>query len=160
MKLFPARRLVPPAVQAVPARRLAWGVTEGGLALVASDDALHVGPDEALPWTEVEKVAWRAPALTVTEVSEVEGSGRSRTFVLTDDHHLAEVVRARVTSSVAWSDRRRLEPAGHVRLVGRRVPGQEQLRWQTVFEQSADAVDPAKRDQVERIVASLRRTIG
>lgn len=160
MRLRSHRRPVPEAVCAVPGRRLAWGLTLDGLALVASVDALHLGPGEALPWTEVEKAVWQPPALTVTEVSEVEGSGRTRTFVLAEDDHLAEVVRARVTSSVGWSDRHRLEPTGQVRLVGRRLPDQDALQWQLVFGQAADAADPAKRAQAEQMVASLRRTIG
>lgn len=144
----------------MPVRRLAWGLTPEGLALVAAEEALHVGPDEVLAWSEVEKVVWKPPALTVTEVSEVEGSGRCRTFVLAEDDHLAEVVRARVTSSVGWSDRRRLEPDGHVRVVGRRLPGQDALHWQLVFGLAADAADPARRAQAEQLVSSLRRTIG
>lgn len=160
MRLRPRRRPVPEAVRAVPVRRLAWGLTSDGLALVASDDALYLGPGDALPWTEVEKAVWKPPVLTVTQVSEVEGSGRARSFELADDDQLAEVVRARVTSSVGWSDRRRLEPSGHVRVVGRRLPGQDALHWQLVFGQAADAADPAKRAQAEQLVASLRRTIG
>lgn len=154
------RREVPAAVRALDVgRRLAWGLTQDGTAIVATSDALHVA-DESLAWHEVEKAVWRPPYLVVTRASEVEGSGRTLTLALAEDDQLAETVRARVTSSVGWSDRRRLVPSGHVRLVGRRLPGQDRLRWQAVFADAADALDPAKRDQAEQLLAELRRTIG
>ena len=49
MRLRPVGRTVPEAVRAVAVRRLAWGLTSDGLALVAAEDALRVGPDEVLP---------------------------------------------------------------------------------------------------------------
>lgn len=157
---MPLRREVPEAVRTVRAgRRLAWGLTDDGTAVVAGEHALHVGGEE-LPWSGVEKAVWRPPVLVVCEVATVEGAGRIRRLVLVQDDRLAEVVRARVTSSVGWSDRRRLAPSGHVRLVGRRVPGQDALLWQTVFATDADAADPSKQVQAEQAVEELRRTIG
>lgn len=154
------RRPVPEAVTALDAPgRLAWGLTTDGTPLVATSTALYVAA-EPLPWTQVERVSWRPPELVVREVAEVEGGGRLRTFVLAEDDRLAEVVRARVTSSIGWSERRRLEPAGHVRVVGRRVPGADSLQWQVVYEQAEDAADPATRTQVAELVESLRRTLG
>ncbi|MGB8650961.1 MAG: hypothetical protein WCD35_09890 [Mycobacteriales bacterium] len=152
---------MPPAVRelGLPERRLAWGLTPEGEALVATSSGLHAG-GEVLAWTLVEKVVWRPPLLTLTEVAEVEGSGRVREWTLEQDASLAEVVRARVTSSVGWSDRRALAPSGAVRLVGRRVPGQDALLWQAVYEQGTDVDDPQVRGQVATMVEELRRTIG
>lgn len=155
------RSSVPDAVRQldVDERRLAWGLTDDGLPLVATPTALYVGP-ERLPWTQVERISWVPSTLTVLEVAEVEGSGRRRSFALAEDRHLAEVVRARVTSSVGWSDRRSLTPAGAVRLVGRRTPGVDLLDWQVVWEQGTDPSDPALQAQAQEWVAALRKTIG
>lgn len=155
------RRPVPEAVTALRTqeRREAWGLTLDGTALVATASALHAG-GSVLPWTQVEKVSWVPPRLVLTEVSEIEGSGAVRTFELAQDAHLAEVVRARVTSSIGWSDRRALVPAGAVRLVGRRSPDRDALDWQLVFEAGTDPHDPLLRVQAEQHVEGLRRTIG
>lgn len=155
------RSRLPEAVRALDTdeRRLAWGVTTEGLALVATASCLHVA-GERLPWTQVERVVWRPSTLTITEVAEVEGSGRSRSWELADDARLAETVQARVTSSVGWSDRRTLVPSGAVRLVGRRAPGREVLEWQVVWEPGTDPSDPSLRAQAEQWVEALRKTIG
>ena len=155
------RTPVPEAVAALRTdeRREAWGLTPDGTPLVATASALYVGPT-VLAWTQVEKVSWAPPRLVITEASEVEGSGAVRTYELAQDAHLAEVVRARVTSSIGWSDRRALVPAGAVRLVGRRSPDRDALDWQLVFEAGTDPHDPLLRLQAERHVQGLRRTIG
>lgn len=155
------RTKVPEAVRALaPAeRRLAWAVATDGTALVASPTALYAGGLQ-LAWSSVEKVVWRPSVLTVLEVADVEGAGAAHTWELEQDARLAETVRAQVTSSVAWSDRRALQPAGAVRLVGRRVPGQDQLLWQTVWEPGTDFGDPALRAQAQEQLDGLRRTIG
>jgi hypothetical protein len=140
-------------------RRLAWGVTEDGTPLVATSSALHVG-EQRLPWVQVEKATWAEPVLTVTEVAEVEGTGARHVLRLAEQHELAGVVRSQVTSSVGWTDRRRLQPSGAVRVVGRRVPGQDALLWQVVWIEGTDPRDPALRAQAEAFVADLRSTLG
>ena len=155
------RRRVPDPVRALVTdeRRLAWGVTTDGVALVATASNLYVG-SEQLAWTQVERVVWQPSTLTVIEVAEVEGTGRSRSWELALESQLAETVRARVTSSVGWSDRRVLEPAGAVRLVGRRSPGRDSLEWQLVWEPGTDPSDPRLRAQAEHWLEALRKTIG
>lgn len=155
------RPRVPEAVRALaPAeRRLGWALAEDGTALVATPTSLYAG-GLVLPWTQVAKVAWRPPVLSVREVAEVEDAGTEHLFSLAEDEGLAEVVRTQVTSSVAWSDVRRLEPRGKVRLVGRRVPGVDALRWQVVWLDGADPADPALRAQADAHVAALRGSLG
>jgi hypothetical protein len=139
-------------------RRLAWGVTDSGTAVVATPSSLLAG-DVVLPWTSIAKVSWAPPVLTVREVAEVEDTGTAHVLTLAQDDRLAEVVRAQVTTSVAWSDVRRLQ-RGKVRVVARRVPGQDALLWQTVWLDGTDASDPVLRAQAEELVAALRGTIG
>jgi hypothetical protein len=155
------RNPVPDAVRELRTdeRRLAWGLADDGTPLVATTSALHIGP-ERLAWTQVERISWKPSTLTVVEASEVEGAGRTRSWELVEDARLAETIRARITSSIGWSDRRALHPRGHVRLVGRRVPGQDLLLWQLVFEPGTDPHDPLLRAQAEQQLEGLRRTIG
>ncbi len=148
---------VPDVVRGLPTdqRRLAWGVTTENLPLVATDSALHLGP-EALPWTQIERISWKPSVLTVVEAADVEGTGRTRSWELATDARLAEVIRARVTSSIGWTDRRALPSGGHVRLVGRRTPGQDALQWQSVW----DRPGRPDADLVDHWIAELRKTIG
>lgn len=155
------RMKVPPEVRALVTdeRRLAWAVSTTGLPLVATPQALYAG-QLRLPWTQVEKAQWQPPVLTVLEVSEVEGTGLRHTWELDRNSRLPEVVRAQVTSSIGWSDRRRLSTTGAVRLVGRRVPGKDALLWQVVYLEGADPADEQNRAQVEEFVEDLRGTLG
>ena len=153
------RTPVPDAVKAVPERRLAWGTAEDGAVLVATPTALYVD-GAPLAWSGIEKVGWVHPLLRVTEVAEVEGTGAVRMWDLAEDHRLAETIRERVTASVAWSDVRKLSSGGAVRLVGRRLPGQDLLVWQVFWQPGTDPSDPVLRAEVDAHLDALRKTIG
>ena len=164
MRLFPRRRSVPEAVQAValPAgdRRIAWATTTAGEPVVASTSGLLLPGREVLLWRTVEKAVWARPVLRVREVAEVAETGPQHVLELTDEGDLPEVVRDRVTSSVAWATTARLSPEGGVRIVGRRVPDAEVLEWQLVFDQGTDPGDPLVRAQAEHALSAARRAIG
>ena len=98
--------------------------------------------------------------LRVREVAEVAGSGPEHVLELADEGDLPEVVRDRVTGSVAWATTARLDPDGGVRIVGRRVPDAEVLEWQLVFDEGTDPDDPLVRAQAEHALTQARRTIG
>jgi hypothetical protein len=155
------RREVPEAVRALAPgeRRLAWAVADSGEPLVATPAALHVG-GRAMPWSEIARAEFQPPLLTVQEVDEVDGRGAQHEVALAQDSGLAQVVRAQVSASVAWTDVRRLDPRGKVRLVARRQPGTDALLWQTVWLEGTDPHDPALRAQADALVAALRGTLG
>ena len=152
---------MPPAVKAlaVGERRLAWALAADGTPLVATPTALWAGPAR-LAWTFVEKAQWQPPILTVHETSEIEGTGGARSWTLVDDARLAETIRTCVTSSIAWSERRLVGPGAHVRLIGRRAPGRDQLIWQTVWDRPEDRAVAAYAAQAQDWVEDLSRTIG
>lgn len=148
---------------ALPAgeRRAAWALTAAGEPVVATGSGLLLPRREGLLlWREVEKAAWERPRLSVREVAEVEESGRLHVFELQDEAGLAELVRDRVTASVAWSTVARLTPGGSVRIVGRRVPGAEELAWQLVYAPGTDLGDPLVRAQAEHALRGARTTVG
>ena len=141
-------------------RRLAWGLTATGGPVVATDLGLRLPDGDRWVWWQVERVSWRRPTLLVVRVSESEGSGPRVQLQLEQEEGLADVVRAQVTGSIAWTDHVRLSPAGGVRVVGRRRPGQDLLEWQVVFEAGTDLDDPLVRAQADEVVERARRTIG
>lgn len=158
MRFFPT---VPEPVRALELteRRLAWGLTDDGVPVVATATGLRFG-EATLPWTQVEKATWAPPVLSVREVADVEGTGALHLFHMVEERNLAGIVRTCVTSSVGWSEVRALEAGGAVRLVGRRVPGQDALLWQVVHLEGTDPLDPSVRAQVEQAVSALRASLG
>ena len=158
------RRPVPAAVKAVRLasgeHRVAWAVTTDGAPVVATDRALVLPDGGRLEWPQVERATWRPPLLTVLEVAEVEGTGAAHALALSQEGELPAVVRTRVTGSVAWSSHERLSPRGGVRVVGRRVPDEELLRWQLVYDVGTDRDDPLVRAQAEALLEGARRAIG
>lgn len=163
MPLF-SRRRTPDSVRAVVLdpgeRRVAWALTDRDEPVVATDLGLRAPGQPRLDWPDVERAVWKRPVLTVLEMHERQGAGRRTELVLSDDGDLPDVVRTRVTVSVAWSSHSRLHPAGGVRVVGRRRPGQMDLQWQLTYDDGTDLSDPTVRLQAERLLEAARRTIG
>lgn len=163
MPLF-RRRSLPDAVRAVALdpgeRRLGWAVTTSGEAVLATSSGLRLPGRPPLPWADVERATWRRPTLTVTRVAPVDGTGERWQLELAEEDELPDVVRTQVTGSVAWTNHVRLSPAGGVRLVGRRRPGQDLLDWQLVHDVGTDPDDPQVRAQGQALVEDARRTIG
>jgi hypothetical protein len=143
-------------------RRVAWATTPDGQPVVASTRALYLPGGTTLRWDEIERAHWEKPVLWAIELTEREGSGRRHEVVLdlAGDTDLPQEVRTRVSASFAWSSHVKLQPAGGVRIVGRRRDGMEVLDWQLVFDRDTDAADPALRAQAEQALAAARRTIG
>ena len=163
MPLF-RRRSLPDAVRAVVLdpgeRRLGWGVTTSGEAVLATSAGLRLPGQPPLPWADVERATWRRPTLTVTKVAPVDGTGQRWHVELAEEDELPDVVRTQVTDRVAWSNPGRLVPPGGVRLVGRRRPGQDLLDWQLVHDPGTDPDDPQVQAQGQALVEDARRTIG
>ena len=141
-------------------RRLAWGVTDDGAAVLATTTGLRLPGGEALVWGEVERAVWQRPVLEVVQVSELEGSGPRTRVVLAQEHDLADAVRSSVTGSVAWSAVVKLGGGAAVRVVGRRRPGRDDLQWQLVFQPGTDPQDPDVRARAEAALLDARRTLG
>lgn len=158
------RSALPEVVRAVSLepgeRRLGWGVTTAGEAVLATSRGLRLPGAELLDWADVERATWRRPSLVVTRVSPVDGTGPRWQVELEQEDDLADAVRAQVTGSIGWTDHVRLQPEGGVRLVGRRRPGQDLLDWQMVFDAGTDPQDPALRAQAEAHLLEVRRRIG
>lgn len=160
------RRAVPDDVLAVPLaageRRVAWARTTDGAAVVVSDHGVHLPGRSLLAWADLARASFQRPLLVLEEIAEVEGSGAQHAVALDlgDDTDLPQVLRARLSASVAWSSHQRLAPAGGVRVVGRRQRDQDALAWQLVYDADTDAKDPALRAQAEQHLLAAKRTIG
>jgi hypothetical protein len=177
------RRESPPSLPPLVAgdRVVAWGTTGEGEAAVASSRALWLplkranavaGPTpesaadapgprwQRLGWAEIHKAAWAEGVLVITPGVEVEPGvvvdGPIRRVRLADPRDLPAEVRTRVTRSVAYTSQHRLRAGGTVRVVARRVPGQNGLTWQLRFDDGADRADPGLRAEAEGVLTEVR----
>ncbi len=73
---------------------------------------------------------------------------------------LPQTVRVRVERTIASTRHYRLAAGGGVRVVGRRVPGQDGVGWQLVFDQGVDRDDPAVRAASVEMVRQSRSLLG
>ena len=161
---FLRRRSVPASVKAVVLgptdRRGGWALTAGREPVVASVQALHLPGRDPIAWHLIAKATWRRPVITVTEIAAVDGDGTVTTVELSEDGDLPEVVNARVSASIAWTNHVRLGPHTGVRIVGRRRAGLDALEWQHVLDKGTDPADAGVRAQVDQLLADAQRSIG
>lgn len=159
-------RLRPPAAVRARAgghRVLAW-LPSGGSSLVATDDALLLpdGSDpSSLGWDRILRVTWEPRSAEVT----AQLSPGARPVVLTvpvdeEPGTLARVVREQVEASIVVQHHVELVGERGARMVARRAPGSDELRWSVVFDAGLDPRDPALRDRADAALAELRASLG
>jgi hypothetical protein len=136
-------------------RVLVHARTPGGGYVVATDRALRLPGEEPLPWYRIDRALWDEEGLRV-----VATDGTERRLPLPEPGRLPEAVRERVTSSILVNRHVRLGDRGGVRLVARRVPGQEAAEWDFVFDRGLDPADPGLRAAAEQVLEEMRRNLG
>ena len=141
-------------------RVLAWASATGEAVVVVTNLGLWlpgVSGATRLGWHEIHKATWSGRALQVVPAWEVAthdtyaemADADPLTVTLLDPDKVPEQVRARVTKSVAYTSHHPL-PGGGVRVVARRVPGRDGLRWTVRY----DPGTPAAPDAAAAFVAS------
>jgi hypothetical protein len=160
----------PPAEALAPLDReervVSWGSTPDGAAVVATQLGLWLPgpPPRRIGWHLVDKAVWRSGTLTLTEAVDAGGGmlleQPPEVVQLAVPRDLPATVRARVERSISYTRHHTLTPAGGVRVVGRRVPGQDGLTWQFVFDPDTDRDDPLLRAQAEQLVATAMVETG
>jgi hypothetical protein len=139
-------------------RVVAWAAVGDDRALVATTHGLWLPGTGRLGWPDIHKAAWSGRELRVTPAEPAEErdgyavlvDGPVSTFLLLDPGELPDQVRTRVTKSVAFTAHYPL-PVGGVRVVGRRVPGENGLSWAVRY----DAGTPVDLDEVVHVTNEL-----
>ncbi|MFL6071798.1 MAG: hypothetical protein ACJ73S_00090 [Mycobacteriales bacterium] len=162
MALF--RRHKPPAEVTARLERhdrlLAWGALDGGGYAAASRLGLLYGADGRLGWHEIDKVAWADGVMEIIpdiEVADgvVEPAPPVR-LVFTEPGDMPLVVRDRVTRSIVVNTHHQFGGGGGVRVLARRVAGQDGLRWLLRYDRGTDREDPEVRARAEALLAEVR----
>jgi hypothetical protein len=167
LSLFRRRRL--PAGARPPLDRdervLAWAGTSTDAVVIVTNLGLWlpgVTGSARLGWHEIHKATWSGRALLVVparveeehETYTVMADEGTVSVTLLDPDKVPDQVRARVTKSVAYTSHHAL-PGGGVRVVARRVPGVDGLRWTARY----DPNTPPAPDAVADLVAAARAAI-
>jgi hypothetical protein len=165
LSLFTRRRLPAPLRPALDRdeRVVAWASTADSVVVVTNLGLYLPGVDRRLGWHEIHKATWSGRVLTVVPSREVAGGDGFVEMVdlppvsvtLLDPDRVPEQVRTRVLRSVAYTNHHPV-PGGGVRVVARRVPGQDGLSW-AVRADPGSLLDPAV---VSALVARARSEIS
>jgi len=111
-----------------------------------------------LPWESIVTAKWSADALTVVAAEEIEPQIMKRVpaiiLRLRAPEDVPRVVRLRVDRSVVVSRRHAVGAGSTVLIVGRRISGQDGLRWYAVFDRDSDADDPDLRREATNLLMS------
>ena len=148
-------------------RVLAWARLIDGRTVIATQHGLWLPAGAGMrqvPWHLIDKATWRGGVLEVVEADEVEPGvvedRRPLPLTLAEPRDLPPVVRARVIRSVAYTAHHPLPAGGGVRVVGRRVSGQDGLSWVVRFDRGADRADPAMLAVADELVAQAKGLAG
>lgn len=170
------RRLARPPADAVDRmdageRAVSWGYLEGGRSVLATQRGLWVPVDgdgsaahRRIDWYRVNKATWTGGVLAVVEAAEVAPGviedGHTVPLRLTEPRDLPPTVRTRVDQSVAYTTHHPLPPVGGVRVVARRVSGQDGLLWMVRYDEGTDPDDPDVAMLTEAMLADARVAAG
>jgi hypothetical protein len=158
-----------PAARRPPLEReeriLAWAEAGDGV-LVATNRGLWLPDGKRLGWHEIHKVAWSGRELRITpaEVARdrhgyaVLVDAPVVSFLLLDPGELPDQVRTRVTRSVAYTTYHPMNTGG-VRVVGRRVSGQNGLSWAVRYDAGTPVDLPAVIELTDELVAGAQGTV-
>ncbi|WP_018349223.1 hypothetical protein [Longispora albida] len=146
-------------------RVVAWAATVDGH-VVATTVGLWLGKERRLRWDEISKASWSGSALTIvpgpaggyTDEVGLVAEEEPVSFALTVPGEIPRQVHERVTRSVAYTSHHLLPGApGGVRVLARRVPGINGLRWAVRFDAGVDPEDPAARAAALELVHAAQQ---
>jgi hypothetical protein len=129
---------------------------------VAATPRALVLPGRRVDWSTVAHAEWsdEESLLRVDQLRTADAEGETHRLVLDEPGRVPEVVRDRVTSSIVASRHTPVEGSAGVRVVARRVPGEDELQWQVVVDRGLDPSDPRVQTASETAVSDLRRELG
>jgi hypothetical protein len=115
-----------------------------------------------LGWQQIHKATWTSPRLTVIaavlvstrDSYDVMADAAPVSYDLAEPAAVPEEIRKRVTRSVAQTFYEAL-PGGGVRVVARRTPGVNGVRWHVRYDPGTDAEAPDVIAATDEIVATL-----
>jgi hypothetical protein len=148
-------------------RILTWAPVGDDGALVATNRGLWLPDGKRLGWHEIHKAAWSGRELRITPAETAQSrtgyavlvDGPVVSFLLLEPGDLPDQVRTRVTRSVAYTTHHPM-PTGGVRVVGRRVSGQDGLSWAVRYDAGTPVELPAVVELTDEPVSTAQATVA
>ncbi|MBM7519806.1 hypothetical protein [Nocardioides nitrophenolicus] len=160
---LPSRR--PPFPVAAGERLLAWATVRhpgAGPDLVGGTrDALYL--PERIPWEQVASADWDQDEATlrVVEVARFGEPSPVHLLRLEEAGRLLELVRERVTASIAVQRHVPVSGRRQVRILARRAPGAHgELAWFVEYDDGLDPADPRVDAVVQEALAAAQADVG
>nr|WP_240940454.1 hypothetical protein [Planosporangium flavigriseum] len=129
-------------------RIVAWaGVGDDEYVVLTNRGIWLPGADARLGWHEIHKATWSGRQLALIASQEVDARDGyvvvadrpAVVYTLLDPENVPVQVRTRVTKSIAYTSHHALAGGGGARVVARRVPGVNGLRWTVRYDEGVDA---------------------
>lgn len=147
-------------------RLLAWAevaTADGDVRRIVGGtrDALYL--PERLPWEQIATATWdkEAAALHVVEVGRFGQERAVHRLPLRAAERLLQLVRERVTASMALQRHVALGPDGGVRVLARRAPGgRGEVSWFVDYDTAIDPTDPVVVARVRQALEAARDELG
>jgi hypothetical protein len=144
---------------------LAWALTPDGTAVVATNRGLWLPGADRLGWHRIHKAVWSGRELVVTAATVVQerdgydvvADVAPVSYLLLEPGKVPDQVRTRVTKSVAYTEVHAMPDGGSVRVVSRRVPGVDGLRWTVRYDPGTPYDTEAALDHTRSLVEAARR---
>lgn len=149
-------------------RLLAWATVADDNVIVVTNLGVWLPPGPArLGWHEIHKATWSGRQLALVPAEEVDQHPGYAVVVdrpvvvhtLLDPDRVPDQVRTRVTRSIAYTSHHQLPGGGGVRVVARRVPGVDGLRWTARFDTGTDPAGEQVHDMTAELVAQGRASL-
>lgn len=144
-------------------RVLARAPLEGRTDAVAGGtrDAIYL--PQRVPWEEVASADWdhEERTLTVTEVGRFGEPRAVHVLRLRDAERLLQLVRERVTASIALQRHVPVRDRRSVRVIARQAPGRRgDVAWFVEYDEGLDPADPGVDEVVQAALAAARADLG
>jgi hypothetical protein len=129
---------------------------------IATTPRALVLPGRRVDWSTVAHAEWsdERSQLRVDQLQTSDADAETHLLVLDEPGRVPEVVRDRVTSSIVASRHTPIDGRAGVRVVARRVPGEDELQWQVLVDRGLDPADPRVQATSDTAVSDLRRELG
>ncbi|TNM41258.1 hypothetical protein FHP29_09700 [Nocardioides albidus] len=160
---IPARR---PSLPVGPGERLlAWAELrhpgDGPAVVGGTRDALYV--PRRIPWEQVAGADWdqEESVLRVVEVARFGEPSPVHVLLLDDAARLLQLIRERVTASIAVQRHVAVSGRRSVRVLARRAPGTHgELAWFVEYDDGLDPANPRVDAVVQEALATARADVG
>jgi hypothetical protein len=136
-------------------------VTDSDAVVAGTRDALYL--PERVPWEQVASADWdqEESVLTVVEVGSFGEPSPTHVVRLDGATTLLQLVRERVTASIALQRHVTVSGRTGVRVVARRAPGGHgSLAWFVEYDDGLDPSDPRTEAVVSQALAAARNDVG